>query len=718
MIDFILYSTFISLKTRASQLLFLFLFLFLPATLFSQSCGSNGVISEYLPNKVSGSVNFTVIGNTQNPFENNSIGVDGTCESFNPILTTQSELVIPSGDNIIGAYLYWSGTGSVDASVELNGQTITAQRCWTQQREALDYFAAYADVTTQVQTTGEGIYEFTGLNNSGLYSSFQCAGGAGPSTLYGGWSLIVILENDATYEDFTIFYYDGFRLFRQESFSVNIQSNVYDEFENSKVGVIAWEGDQDPNISGDDIRLNGVLLPSPNGGYSSPDNIFNGTNSFVTPSNQQLFNADFDSFDASSVVEDQMNTEAANFDFELTSLNDLILLNAVLLKIPNQAPDAVIETETNLNLACVDDRSFPIEFTYSNLANASRNLPQDTPINFYLNSLQGEIIGTAVTDTEVGPGESATGSTTLTLPGDYLGTFEIIAYIDDPNGQSDDYGLVLELLEENNTFTAEGFFDQDYYDLELQRSICEGESILINGNLETEPGFYPFNEQTVLGGCDSIGVVELFVFPTFEDPPVEVDICEEDLYTLPGGTTVSPPPSPDRYTYVDTLSTINNCDSIVTTELLVKPIERREQRPEICVGQEFELPGGTLVSETGTYVDTLIGAAANGCNIITTTELKVLNIFYPNAFAPNGNGKNEGFKAVQPEVCPVAVTNYNLRIYNKWGEKVFESTDINEAWDGRFKENRPDLGFYIWHATYDTPSQSGIERTGGVTLIQ
>lgn len=704
--------------TRISKYLFFICFGFICTYASAQTCGTNGTIQEYTPNRVNGNVNFTIIGNTQNPFENNSIGQAGPCESFNPILTTSETLDIPAGDVIIGAYLYWSGTGNPDNSVSLNGQTISAERCWTQERENITYFSSYADVTSQVQTNGEGVYTFTGLDNSAIYSNFQCFGGSAPSTLYGGWSLIVLLENETTYNDFTIFYYDGFRLFRQESFSVNIQTNVYDQFENSLVGVVTWEGDKDPGIAGDNIQLNGELLPSPNGGYTASNNIFNGTNSFVTPSNQALFNADQDSFDASAVVQDQLNTEGANFNFTLTSGQDLILLNTLLLRIPNQAPDAVITTDTNFDLACVEDRSFTINYTYSNLAEASRDLPTGIPINFYLNDLGGEIIGNSTTTQELAPGESANGSTTLTLPNDYLGTFEIIAYIDDPATQGDDYGLVLELDEQNNTFTSEGFFDQDYYDLELDWGICEGESIIINGNPETTSGTYPFDENTILGGCDSIGVVNLTVFPSFEDPPVQVDICEEEPFILPGGDTISPAPSPTRYVYVENLFTVNNCDSIVTTELLVKPTERRAVDAQICLGQEYELPAGEIVGETGVYIDTLLGLSANGCNIITTTNLEVLNIHYPSAFSPDVNGVNDGFKALQPGVCPIVVTNYNLRVFNNWGQKVFESNDINEAWNGQFEDQRSVSGFYIWHATYDTSFQNGIERSGGVTLIR
>ena len=52
----------------------------------------------------------------------------------------------------------------------------------------------------------------------------------------------------------------------------------------------------------------------------------------------------------------------------------------------------------------------------------------------------------------------------------------------------------------------------------------------------------------------------------------------------------------------------------------------------------------------------------------------------PNAFTPNGDGLNDSFKPF-----PSLVTDYKMSIFNKFGEKVFESFDINIGWDGYFK---------------------------------
>jgi gliding motility-associated-like protein len=54
-------------------------------------------------------------------------------------------------------------------------------------------------------------------------------------------------------------------------------------------------------------------------------------------------------------------------------------------------------------------------------------------------------------------------------------------------------------------------------------------------------------------------------------------------------------------------------------------------------------------------------------------------IFIPNAFTPDGDGLNDTFNAISR--CPLF--DYHLLIFNRWGEKLFESHDISSGWDGK-----------------------------------
>ena len=53
-------------------------------------------------------------------------------------------------------------------------------------------------------------------------------------------------------------------------------------------------------------------------------------------------------------------------------------------------------------------------------------------------------------------------------------------------------------------------------------------------------------------------------------------------------------------------------------------------------------------------------------------------VFIPNAFTPNGNNLNELFK---PE--GIFIANYTMKIFNRWGEKIFHWNDVNSGWNGK-----------------------------------
>jgi gliding motility-associated-like protein len=89
-------------------------------------------------------------------------------------------------------------------------------------------------------------------------------------------------------------------------------------------------------------------------------------------------------------------------------------------------------------------------------------------------------------------------------------------------------------------------------------------------------------------------------------------------------------------------------------------------------------------------------------------------IYIPNAFSPNGNGNNDLFQVFGKNISLV-----RLQIYNRWGEKVFDTPDINEGWDGSFKGSPQPAGVYVYQLTYF----SGIETIaksakGSVTIVR
>lgn len=110
----------------------------------------------------------------------------------------------------------------------------------------------------------------------------------------------------------------------------------------------------------------------------------------------------------------------------------------------------------------------------------------------------------------------------------------------------------------------------------------------------------------------------------------------------------------------------------------------------------------------------------NGCkNIETITilirdfECELPYIFIPNAFTPNNDGENDIFY-----VRANSITDVYLAVYNRWGQKVFETRDLNQGWDGTFNgiPLEPDVfGYYLEIECFNGLKQF---KKGNVALIR
>jgi gliding motility-associated-like protein len=90
-------------------------------------------------------------------------------------------------------------------------------------------------------------------------------------------------------------------------------------------------------------------------------------------------------------------------------------------------------------------------------------------------------------------------------------------------------------------------------------------------------------------------------------------------------------------------------------------------------------------------------------------------IFIPNSFTPNSDGLNDYFSSVSR--CDLS--EFNLTIFNRWGEKIFESTSPGNYWDGRYKEEFSPTGVYAYEVTYKSgKTLETIKRHGHISLIR
>jgi gliding motility-associated-like protein len=89
-------------------------------------------------------------------------------------------------------------------------------------------------------------------------------------------------------------------------------------------------------------------------------------------------------------------------------------------------------------------------------------------------------------------------------------------------------------------------------------------------------------------------------------------------------------------------------------------------------------------------------------------------LYVPAAFTPNKDGKNDILK---PQLFG-NVLNYRFMVYNRWGQVVFQSTDITKGWDGTFKGMVQDNHAYVWMCSYQLAGASQVLKKGTVVLIR
>ena len=88
-------------------------------------------------------------------------------------------------------------------------------------------------------------------------------------------------------------------------------------------------------------------------------------------------------------------------------------------------------------------------------------------------------------------------------------------------------------------------------------------------------------------------------------------------------------------------------------------------------------------------------------------------IFIPNAFSPNKDNNNDVLY-----VRGKLLTDIHLAIFDRWGEKVFETNDIKKGWDGTFKGKPCEPGIYVYYLEATCLGQINYFKKGNVTLIR
>jgi gliding motility-associated-like protein len=109
----------------------------------------------------------------------------------------------------------------------------------------------------------------------------------------------------------------------------------------------------------------------------------------------------------------------------------------------------------------------------------------------------------------------------------------------------------------------------------------------------------------------------------------------------------------------------------------------------------------------------------NCCYNSDSVYVKVFNYFFPTAFTPNGDGINDVFKMIGI----YRNINFKLYVYDRWGQMVFQSANMDEGWDGTYRGSKCSAGTYSWVAFIDFPgnditTNGKVKFSGSVILLK
>jgi gliding motility-associated-like protein len=247
----------------------------------------------------------------------------------------------------------------------------------------------------------------------------------------------------------------------------------------------------------------------------------------------------------------------------------------------------------------------------------------------------------------------------------------------------------------------------------INQAICQGQSFL---------GYSTGGTYTDIliaaNGCDSVRTLNLTIKP-ISYSTISQSICEGQSFLGYAASGV----------YKDTLVAANGCDSVRTLNLTVirKPQPNLGPDQQLCEGDSLIITPGIfssylwqngsslssfVVNQAGTYSVTVTDSCGAAQDDITITS-RDCTPYFPSAFTPNHDGKNDVFKILNG----FNLKNYSLTIYNRWGEKVFQTKNRSAGWDGTINGQQQPAGVFVWYASFQRNNKD-ITMKGVLVLIR
>lgn len=239
---------------------------------------------------------------------------------------------------------------------------------------------------------------------------------------------------------------------------------------------------------------------------------------------------------------------------------------------------------------------------------------------------------------------------------------------------------------------------------------------MVSGNAEVCAGQ---SVKLVASGGNSYKWIPLF----------GLDVYDKDIvYASPSVTTI--------YTVI--VSANGNCGEVATTQVSVNPSPTVDAGPDLTFNLDEPMHlnahgSGTLTWIFGQEVhcsvcpNTQIFPKTSGCyqvQAVNEFDCKVMdevcvevtanyNMYIPNIFTPNEDGKNDLFT-----VYGTGFKQIEVSVFDRWGAKLYTFTDINKGWDGTYKGVLAKEDTYVYKVYFTTLDGKKHTKTGHVTLMK
>jgi gliding motility-associated-like protein len=193
--------------------------------------------------------------------------------------------------------------------------------------------------------------------------------------------------------------------------------------------------------------------------------------------------------------------------------------------------------------------------------------------------------------------------------------------------------------------------------------------------------------------------------------------------------------------YTQRFNSFTGCDSTITLQLNVWPLTQASIQSDLkdipCTNDSIEFRGSGSNEYSWKLNSVFVGIAddaklplslpvntifvtakdLNGCESTASVNVETkacCQIMIPNAFSPNGDGLNDKFGA-ESAGNPL---DYEMRIYNRYGQLLFTSHSIESKWDGTYGGKPVDMGTYFYKIYTECTNNTKNNYKGDVTLIK